>query len=93
MNYKRYVMMLRLSTNRWRHSWTPLGTFHCGNSIFQFPPRSKVLAPPHPKVAAKLMTDAAHYFEASSCLLCSILAVQVRQQFLGSSPSSPNMNE
>ena len=29
------------------------------------------------KVAAKLMTDAAHYFEASICILTSILAVQV----------------
>ena len=36
-----------------------------------------VLDPSHPKVAAKLMPDSAHYFEASSCLLCSILAVQV----------------
>ena len=41
-----------------------------------------VLDPSRPKVAAKLMPDSAHYFEASSCLLCSILAVQVLKDIL-----------
>ena len=37
----------------------------------------RVEQPIYPKVTTMLMDDAAYYFEASICLLCSVLAVEV----------------
>ena len=74
--------------DRWRHSWTLLGPSHCGWSsiiFFSLPSsdlinilRSLFYKCGRLQMAQKQLTDASHYFEASICLLTSVLAVQVK---------------
>ena len=63
-----------------------MGTSHCGiflvKSLSELPIHLQsssgfLIHPTNTQAAAKLMTDAAHYFEASICILCSTLAVLV----------------